>query len=160
MTSHAVIVRRAVAQRSQACARPQSFHYAEGPVRPLRAFLAFLFAVLMGGAGTHDALLLCRTEQRLHAKCCCKRATLEAAALAAELRRAPCCDEAPLTMAPVPPSSGTHALPAVAPPVLLERRPPPLPILARLDVDAPVLELVRHEATGPPLHIRHRALLL
>lgn len=143
-------------------------------MRPFRALLAFVFAVLMGGAGAQDTLLLCRMEQRTHMTCCCKRAgaqlardlsaaaagAVHAAARADAIGAAPCCAEIALQTASVPPSSGTVGHAALVAPLLLLRQAPPAPLLAFATVAAPVRELEPRTATGPPLHIWHHALLL
>jgi hypothetical protein len=116
----------------------------------------------MGGAGVQDTLLLCRMESALHRVCCCKHASsLQTATNSnAEISRRPCCDEVAWQSAAIPPSSASAPLAFVAPSLLEHRMPvsmivapPPRVDVARVAVDV-------RDATGPPIPIKHRALLI
>src|SRR5687767_8918673 len=120
----------------------------------------------MGGAGVQDTLLLCRMENALHRVCCCKHpppSMTEQARVTTqdELSRRPCCDEVAWESTAIPPSSSAAMAHAFVAPSLIEHRMPVAPslvIAARADV-ARVADDVR-EATGPPIPIKHRALLI
>ncbi len=139
-------------------ARVRASFYARG-VTALRSLTALLLALFVAGAGVPDALLLCRTLNTTHSTCCCTHA-LRLPALGDELARAPCCDAAPSAVAAIPPAPGAGAVVHLAPPV---RTIVPLPAAAVLlgepaapgaSVEGAVL------ATGPPLHLKKRVLLI
>lgn len=125
----------------------------------LRSLTALMVALFMMGAGVQDTLLLCRTLATTHHSCCCKH-TLELPALGEELSSAPCCDAAPALSPAVPPSNGAASIVVLAEPVRVETGfgSPALVSLEKNLGPGPRAQAPR--ATGPPLHIRHRALLI
>jgi hypothetical protein len=128
----------------------------------------FAVAFLMGGAGVQDTLLLCRMESALHRVCCCKHPPADALAQGHrpahdtpdELSRRPCCDEVSWAAAAIPPSYSAAGAAFVAPSLLEQRMPAARALFAhaRVDVPAPMRDV--REATGPPIPIKHRALLI
>lgn len=129
---------------------------------PLRCLLSFAFAFVMGGAGMQDTLLLCRMESALHRVCCCKHPqSTPRIATHDELSRRPCCDEVAWQSAAIPPSSSAAMAHVFVAPSLLEHRMPVatlLPNTARVDAARVAVDV--REATGPPIPIKHRALLI
>ena len=133
-----------------------------GGVPVLHALLTTLLTLSVMGAGLHQALFLCRTEQLLHTRCCCIGKTTDPIG-APELRRAPCCDGATLSGAMAPASTSAAALVHVPPPVLIEHRAASEPTRVAdawaLAVDARGTPATPR-ATGPPHRIKHCSLPL
>lgn len=134
----------------------------------LRALIAGAFALLVMGAGVQDSWLLCRSQKTVHRTCCCKKkASLHALGRATEqrpdeLRRAPCCDAVDAAVSAVPPSTSSTVAFALPPPVLLEVASPAMHQLERVgSLDAAgIADMTPRVPTGPPIPIRHRALLI
>lgn len=149
------------ARRAQICrplASGRGGPYAWGVVI-LRSLTALTVALFMMGVGVQSTLLLCRSKKTTHHSCCCKH-TVDPSARGVELSSAPCCDATTADSLAAPPSSG--AAPAFSPaaPILLPdlhaSLAPALPgtLVPRAALEGP------HRATGPPLHLKHRALLI
>lgn len=125
----------------------------------LRSLTAMMVALFMMGAGVQDTLLLCRSQQTTHHSCCCQH-SMPLSAFGVELSSAPCCDAAVPALAAIPPSSGAAASFAMAPPTLLPLGvSSSVPVFVTL-VAPPTSRADLPQATGPPLHIRHRSLLI
>jgi hypothetical protein len=127
--------------------------------------LAFAFAFLMGGAGVQDTLLSCRMESAVHRVCCCKHASSAQAATNStngndEISRRPCCDEIAWQSAAIPPSSASAPLAFVAPSLLEHRMPVSMLVAAVERIDVARFAVDVRDATGPPIPIKHRALLI
>lgn len=125
----------------------------------LRSLTALMVALFMMGAGVQDTLLLCRSLATTHHSCCCEHA-LELPALGEELSSAPCCDAATALSPAIPPSSGAASIVVLAEPVRIEAGfGSPAPLSLENDL-GPATRTQVPRATGPPLHIKHRALLI
>lgn len=118
-----------------------------------------MLALFVAGAGVHDVTLVCRTLTTTHRTCCCTH-PVRLPALTDELARAPCCDAAAGAATAIPPSTQAGADFHLAAPV---RTVVPMLAAAAL-VGEPAPSRVSDGgtvlATGPPLHLRKRVLLL
>lgn len=134
----------------------------------IAAAFALLVALLVTGAGVQGSWLLCRSQKTVHRTCCCKtKASLDALSRSTEqrpdeLRRAPCCDPIDAAVSAVPPSTSSTVAFALPPPVLLEVATPAVRRIERVtSLDAAgVVDRTPRVPTGPPIPIRHRALLI
>lgn len=125
----------------------------------LRSLTALTVALFMMGVGVQGTLLLCRSQKTTHHSCCCKH-SLPLSALGVELSSAPCCDATTVSSPAAPPASGAAMAFSPAAPILL---PDLLAALGPAPLTAPVPKAAREgprRATGPPLHLKHRALLI
>jgi hypothetical protein len=128
-------------------------------VTALRTITAVWLALFVIGAGMQDTVLLCRSLGTTHHACCCVHRA-EEPARGVELSRAPCCDASAVDATAIPPSAGAAATFFVASPVMILEAPHPQST-GTLERSVPrAARAVPTLATGPPLHILHRALLI
>lgn len=121
------------------------------------AFLAGIVALFVFGTGVGESRVFCRMQQRSMTSCCCKQHHDDSPGL----RRTSCCDLQERRVTGVPVSSLSSAPDVVAAVYVEESRPYAAPVVVVRDSRARRQSTAVHVATtGPPLFLKHRALLI